>query len=189
MALGWGSAPLNARPWEWKIWFGPSELAFGYNWSDVPEIKTWYVHYENECQATWPGGVTWQPHTGAVWSLSMRFTLCSAWGHRGRSRRLRHHVQHPDRQTDGHTKVCLPTTPVSWSLCSERDWARWRLIPSVIPKYPIVSRNVHLIQLHLRPIRRSRCASFFSRASNGQWNLHSRAQEKKRHLGVLNDLM
>lgn len=46
----------------------------------------------------------------------------------------------------------------------EKDW---RLSPSVISKYLIVSRNVglHLIQFHLRPIRRSPCASFFSRAS------------------------
>lgn len=49
----------------------------------------------------------------------------------------------------------------------EKDWACWCLSPSVISKYLIVSRNVglHLIQFHLRPIRRSRCASSFSRAS------------------------
>lgn len=39
--------------------------------------------------------------------------------------------------------------------------------PRWFSKYLIVSRNVglHLIQFHLRPIRRSRCASFFSQAS------------------------
>lgn len=40
-----------------------------------------------------------------------------------------------------------------------------RLSWSVISKYLIVSRNVVLIQFHLQPIRRSRCASFFSWAS------------------------
>lgn len=54
-------------------------------------------------------------------------------------------------------------------------WARARAISggktsvatghSVISKCVIVSRNAHWIQFHLQPLRRSRCASFFSRAS------------------------
>lgn len=35
----------------------------------------------------------------------------------------------------------------------------------MIPKYLIMSRNALWIQFHLQPIRRSRCASFFSWAS------------------------
>lgn len=55
--------------------------------------------------------------------------------------------------------------PLAGSCAREKDIGCHRPSHAVISKYLIVSRNVHLIQFHLQPIRRSRCASFFSWAS------------------------
>lgn len=80
----------------------------GYNWSHVPEIKTRYVRYENECQATWPGGVTWQPpHRCRVASVFVVHALLCL-GEMTEATAPRATPRQTDRQTD--RKVCSPTT-------------------------------------------------------------------------------